>query len=115
MPIRSKVTSAHFTYENYIKHCKAEHCGPCPTSRDAAPGDLPEDEAKAVHVGHDVGLEVVPVEALIQDFWGHVALGAHPGVGRDVHLVGVTERGRSRGRKIALLKQHCLYKRVLLD
>ena len=60
------------------------------TSRETASGDLPQDESKAVHVGHDVGLEVVPVEGLFEHLGGHVALGAHPGVGGDVHLVGVT-------------------------
>ena len=59
------------------------------TSRDASPGDLPQDESEAVHVGHDVGLEVVPVQALVQHLRGHVAFGAHPRVRRDVHLVRV--------------------------
>lgn len=60
------------------------------TSRHASPGDLPQDEPEAVHVGHDVGLEVVAVEALVQHLWGHEAFGAHPRVWRDVHLVCVT-------------------------
>ena len=68
------------------------------TSREAASGDLPQDESEAVHVGHDVGLEVVPVEGLLQHLGGHVALGAHPGVGGDVHLVGVTA-GEKRKKK----------------
>lgn len=67
------------------------------TSSDAASGHLPDDEAVAVHVGHDVGLEVVLVEALVQDLGGHVAPRPHPRAQRDVHLVGIataTQRTR---------------------
>lgn len=66
------------------------------TSRNAATSHLPQDEAEAVHVGHDVGLEVTLIETLIQNLRGHVALGAHSSVGGDVHLVGVTEGDTSR-------------------
>lgn len=59
------------------------------TSGDAASGHLPDDQAVAVHVGHDVGLEVVLVEALVQDLGGHVAPRPDPGAQRDVHLAGV--------------------------
>lgn len=59
------------------------------TSSDAASSHLPDDQAVAVHVGHDVGLEVVLVETLIQDFRRHVASRPHPGAQGDVHLVGV--------------------------
>ena len=68
------------------------------TSGDAAPGHLPDDEAVVVHVGHDVGLEVVLVEALVQDLGGHVASRAHPGAQRDVHLIGVAMATQRRGR-----------------
>lgn len=60
------------------------------TSGDAASGHLPDDEAVTVHVGHDVSLEVVLVEALVQNLGGHVAPRPHPGAQRDVHLVSVT-------------------------
>lgn len=59
------------------------------TSGDAASGHLPDDQAVAVHVGHDVSLEVVLVEALVQDLGGHVAPRPDPGAQRDVHLVSV--------------------------
>lgn len=59
------------------------------TSGDAASGHLPDDEAVAVHVGHDVSLEVVLVEALVQDLGSHVAPRPDPGAQGDVHLVSV--------------------------
>lgn len=62
-----------------------------PTAGDAAPGHLPHYEAEAVHVGHDERLEVAPVQGLVQHFRGHVALGTHSQVRRNVHLVSVTE------------------------
>lgn len=78
--------------------CKRWPSGPCGdrssfqgdrTSGDAASAHLPDDEAVAVHVGHDVGLEVVLVEAVVQNLWGHVAPGSDPAAQRDVHLAGV--------------------------
>lgn len=60
------------------------------TPGDAASGHLPDDESEAVHVGHDVGLEVVLVEALVEDLGGHVASRPHPGAQGDVHFVRVT-------------------------
>ena len=60
------------------------------TSRDTASSDLPEDEPKAVHVGHDVRLKMTPVQSLVQNLWRHVALCTNSGVGRDVNLICVT-------------------------
>lgn len=59
------------------------------TDRHASPGDLPQNETEAVHVCHDVRLEVTPVQTLVQNLRGHVALGSDPRVGRDVHVVRV--------------------------
>lgn len=60
------------------------------TSWDTTPSDLPEDEPKAVHVGHDVWLKMTPVQSLIQNLWRHVALRTNSSVGGDVHFIGVT-------------------------
>lgn len=59
------------------------------TSGYAAPSHLPDDEAVAVDVSHDVRLEVVLVEALVQDLRGHVAPRPDPSAQRDVHLISV--------------------------
>lgn len=60
------------------------------TSGDATASDLPEDEPKAVHVGHDVRLKMASVQSLVQNLWRHVALCTNSSVGRDVYLIGVT-------------------------
>lgn len=65
------------------------------TSRDATASDLPENEPKAVHVRHDVRLEVTFVQSLVQNLWRHVALGTNFSVGGDVDLVGVTGQNNS--------------------
>lgn len=62
-----------------------------PTPEGATPGHLPHDEAKAVHVSHYKGLEVAPVQGLVQHFGGHVALGSDSQVWRNVHLVTVAD------------------------
>lgn len=61
------------------------------TSRHTSPSNLPKDESKTVHVGHDVRLKVIPIQALIQHFWRHVAFGANSSVGRDVNFIRVTK------------------------
>lgn len=61
------------------------------TSRNTSPRNLPEDESKTVHVSHDVRLEMISVQAFIQHFWRHIALGAHPCVWWNVNLICVTE------------------------
>ena len=65
------------------------------TSGHAASGHLPDDEAVAVDVRHDVRLEVVLVEALVQDLRGHVAPRPDPSAQRDVHLVSVATATQS--------------------
>lgn len=62
----------------------------------ASPGHLPQDQAEAVHVGHDVGLEMAAVQALVQDLRRHVAFGTDPCVGRDVHFISVAEHKSTR-------------------
>lgn len=66
------------------------------TSRDTTPSDLPENEPKAVHVGHDVWLKMTSVQSLIKNLWRHVPLCANSCVGRDVHLICVTEEWDER-------------------
>lgn len=61
------------------------------TSCYTAAGNLPDDEAIAIYISHDVGLEVVLVQGLGQHLWGHVPPGPHPCTQRDVYLVGITE------------------------
>lgn len=51
---------------------------------------LPEDEAEAIHICHDVWLKMTSVQCLIQNLWRHVALCTHSGIGRDVYLICVT-------------------------
>lgn len=55
-----------------MKHSNIRSC----TSRHTSAGDLPQYEAEAVHVGHDVGLEMVPVQSLVQNLRSHEAFGA---------------------------------------
>lgn len=62
------------------------------TSWDTTPSDLPENEPKAVHVGHDVRLKMTSVQSLIQNLWRHIALCTDSSVGRDVYLIGVTAK-----------------------
>lgn len=64
---------------------------PALTSCHTATGDLPDDEAVAVDVGHEEGLEVVLVEALLQHLGGHVPPGSHASARGQVHLIGVTD------------------------
>ena len=52
----------------------------------APPGQLPVDEAQAVHVSSLPAVEDVLVDALVQELGGHVALGAHLVVEGYVHL-----------------------------
>lgn len=66
------------------------------TSRNTPPCNLPEDESKTVHVSHDVRLEMISVQAFIQHFWRHIALGTHPCVGWDVNLICVTGGKQSK-------------------
>ena len=68
------------------------------TSGVAAPGHLPDDEAVAVHVGHDVRLEVVLVERLVQNLRRHVTPRADPRAERHVHLVSVAMATITRER-----------------
>ena len=53
------------------------------------PPDLPEDEAEAVDVGSLETLEAVGVDVVAENLRGHVAPGAHPGVGGDVERLSV--------------------------
>ena len=55
----------------------------------AASRKFPVDQAQAVHVGHLPAVEHSLVDGLVQQFRGHVALGAHLVVVGDVHLPGV--------------------------
>jgi len=63
------------------------------TSRHTSAGDLPQYEAKAVNVCHDVGLKVAPVQSLVQNFRSHEAFGAHTCVQWDVHFISVAVPG----------------------
>lgn len=74
------------------------------TSWDTTPCDLPQNEPKAVHVGHDVRLEVTFIQSFIQNLRRHVALCAHFSVGRDVDLIGVAEEptDQREGFKLAM-------------
>lgn len=66
------------------------------TSRDTTPSDLPENEPKAVHVGHDVWLKMTSVQSLIQNLWRHVPLCTDSSVGGDVYLICVTMESDER-------------------
>lgn len=70
------------------------------TSGDAASRHLPDDETVAVHVGHDVSLKVVLVEALVQNLRGHVAPRPYAGAQRDVHLVSVAAATQTRVQSV---------------
>lgn len=59
------------------------------TSCHAASGHLPDDESVAVDVSHDVGLELILVQALVQNLGGHVAPRPNTRAQRDVHFIGV--------------------------
>lgn len=76
--------------------CPSPAAAPLLTSRHTSPSHLPEDEAEAVHVGHDVRLKVTPVQTLVQHLRGHVALGANARVGWDVDLVRIAAERQSR-------------------
>lgn len=70
------------------------------TSRDATSSHLPNNEAKTVHVSHYKRLGLV--QGLFQHLRGHIPLRSNSEVGRDIHLVGVTEKGtrNTNGKKI---------------
>lgn len=59
------------------------------TSCHATSGHLPDDESVAVDIGHDVRLELIFVQALVQDLRGHVAPCPNTCAQRDVHFIGV--------------------------
>lgn len=59
------------------------------TSCHATSAHLPDDESVAIDIGHDVRLEVVFVQALVQDLGGHVAPCPNTCAQRDVHFIGV--------------------------
>lgn len=59
------------------------------TSCHATSAHLPDDESVTVDIGHDVRLEVVFVQALVQDLGGHVAPCPNTCAQRDVHFIGV--------------------------
>lgn len=61
------------------------------TSSETASGHFPYNQSVAVDVRHDVGLEVVLIQSLVQDFWSHVASGPHTCAQWDVHFICVTE------------------------
>lgn len=67
------------------------------TSCYTAAGNLPDDEAIAIYISHDVGLEVVLVQGLAQHLRGHVPPGPNPRTQRNVHLVGITDDKRRTG------------------
>lgn len=59
------------------------------TSCHATSAHLPDDESIAVDISHDVRLEVIFVQALVQDLRGHVAPCPNTCAQRDVHFIGV--------------------------
>lgn len=67
------------------------------TSCHTSPGHLPDNEAVAVDVCHDVGLEVILIQGLVQHLWSHIPPGTHPCAQRDVHLISVTGRNGEIG------------------
>lgn len=61
------------------------------TSWYTSPSNLPKDEAKTIHVSHDVRLEVISVQALVQHFWRHIAFGANSSVRWYVNFICITK------------------------
>ncbi len=67
---------------------------PVNTSSDTASGHFPYNQPITVDVRHDVGLEVVLIQSLIQDLWSHIASGPHTCAQWDVHFICVTETNK---------------------
>lgn len=67
------------------------------TSWYTSPSNLPKDESKTVHVGHNVRLEVISIQAFIQHFRGHIALGANSCVGWYVNFICITRKKPKQG------------------
>lgn len=70
------------------------------TSSDTASGHFPYNQPVAVDVRHNVGLEVVLVQSLVQDFWSHIASGPHTCAQWDVHFICVTTTKKKKKKKL---------------
>ena len=64
----------------------------------ASPDGLPHHQSKTVDVHLAEVLELRHVDGHVQDLGGHVPLGAHPGVGRDVGLASGLGVGHGKAK-----------------
>lgn len=79
-------TQIKYTHRHILYVCV---CVSVCTSSHATSAHLPDDESVTVDIGHDVRLEVIFIQALVQDLGGHVAPRPNTCAQRDVHFIGV--------------------------
>lgn len=101
-------------FEWRVHRHNQKHAAHTPTSCDTTASHFPNDQAKAVDVSHYVGLEMAFIQAFVQHFWSHVALGAHPSIQGHINFICVAETedrkrpGWGERRKPFLLYFHCI-------